>query len=71
MRRGIVVKFSVMFIALLTTFVANTATTDWKYEKVVDREARMMYYKQCKLNEGENCHMFSFNKAVKLEIVEG
>ena len=65
------VKFSVMFIALLTTFVANTATTDWKYEKVVDREARMMYYKQCKLNEGENCHMFSFNKAVKLEIVEG
>jgi hypothetical protein len=66
-----VVKFFVMSIALLTSFIANTATTDWKYKKVVDREARMLYYKQCKLNEGENCHMYSFNKAVKLEIVEG
>ena len=65
------VKLVVLFIALLTTFVANTATTDLKYKKVVDREARILYYKQCKLDEGENCHMFSFNKAVKLEIVEG
>ncbi len=65
------VKFFVMFTALLATFMASTATTDFKYKKVVDREARMLYYKQCKLNEGENCHMFSFNKAVKLEIVEG
>jgi hypothetical protein len=70
MRGGIVVKLVVLFIALLTTFMASTATTDFKYKKVVDREARILYYKQCKLDEGENCHMFSFNKAVKLEIVE-
>ena len=64
-------KFSVMFIALLTSFMASTATTDFKYKKVVDREARMMYYRECKSEKGKSCHMFSFNKAVKLEIVEG
>ena len=63
------VKFSVMFIALLTTFVANTATTDFKYKKVVDHKARMLYYRECKSEKGKSCHMFSFNKAVKLEIV--
>jgi hypothetical protein len=60
-----------MFIALLTSFMASTATTDFKYKKVVDREARMMYYRECKSEKGKSCHMFSFNKAVKLEIVEG
>jgi hypothetical protein len=69
MRRILVVKLVVLFISLLTTFVANTATTDWKYEKVVDREARMLYYRECKSEKGKSCHMFSFNKAVKLEIV--
>lgn len=64
-------KLIVMSIALLTTFMASTATTDFKYKKVVDKELRSQYYKQCKLNEGKSCHMFSFNKAVKLEIVEG
>jgi hypothetical protein len=65
------IKFIVMSIALLTTFMASTATTDFKYKKVVDHKARMVYYRECKLDKGENCHMFSFNKAVKLEIVEG
>ena len=64
------VKFIVMSIALLTTFIANTATTDFKYKKVVDKELRSQYYRQCKLDKGKNCHMLSFNKAVKLEIVE-
>lgn len=64
-------KSVVMSIALLTTFMASTATTDFKYKKIVDHKARMMYYRECKLDKGENCHMFSFNKAVKLEIVEG
>lgn len=63
------VKLVVLFTALLTTFIANTETTDFKYEKVVDREARMMYYQECKSDKGKSCHMFSFNKAVKLEIV--
>jgi hypothetical protein len=63
-------KFSVTSIALLTTFVASTATTDFKYKKIVDHEARLVYYRECKLDKGENCHMFSFNKAVKLEIEE-
>ena len=65
------VRLVVMSIALLTTFMANTATTDFKYKKVVDHEARMVYYRECKLDKGSGCHMFSFNKAVKLEIVEG
>jgi hypothetical protein len=71
MRRGTMVRLVVMSIALLTTFMASTATTDFKYKKVVDKELRSQYYRECKLNEGESCHMFSFNKAVKLEIVEG
>ena len=62
-------KFIVMSTALLTTFMANTATTDFKYKKVVDHEARMVYYRECKSEKGKSCHMFSFNKAVKLEIV--
>lgn len=65
------IKFVAISTALLTTFMASTATTDFKYKKVVDHKARMMYYRECKLNEGKSCHMFSFNKAVKLEIVEG
>ena len=65
------VKLVVLFIALLTSFIANTATTDFKYKKIVDHEARMLYYRECKLDKGKSCHMFSFNKAVKLEIVEG
>jgi hypothetical protein len=69
MRRTPVVKFSVMSIALLTSFIANTATTDFRYKKVVDHEARMVYYRECKSEKAKSCHMFSFNKAVKLEIV--
>lgn len=65
------IKFIVMSIALLTSFIANTATTDYKYKKVVDKELRSQYYLECKLDKGESCHMFSFNKAVKLEILEG
>lgn len=64
------IKFFVISAALLTTFMASTATTDLKYKKIVDHEARMLYYRQCKLDKGENCHMHSFNKAIKLEIVE-
>jgi hypothetical protein len=63
-------KLVVTSMALLTTFIANTATTDFKYKRVVDKELRSQYYRECKLDKGENCHMFSFNKAVKLEIVE-
>jgi hypothetical protein len=71
MRRETMTKLVVTSIALLATFMASTATTDFKYKKVVDHKARMVYYRECKLNEGKSCHMFSFNKAVKLEIMEG
>jgi hypothetical protein len=70
MRRGIVVKFIVISTALLTTFMASTATTDFKYKKVVDKELRSQYYRECKLDKRSGCHMHSFNKAVKLEIVK-
>ncbi len=63
------VRLVVTSIALLTTFMASTATTDFKYKKVVDKELRSQYYRECKLDKGKACHMFSFNKAVKLEIV--
>ncbi len=65
------VRCFLILVATLSCFTANTATTDFKYKKVVDKELRSQYYRECKLDKGENCHMFSFNKAVKLEIVEG
>jgi hypothetical protein len=69
MRGERMVRLVVMSIALLTTFMANTATTDFKYKKVVDHKARMMYYRECKLDKGEGCHFESFKKSVRLQII--
>lgn len=63
------VRCFLILVATLSCFTANTATTNWEYRKVLDREIRMLYYNQCRLEKGKNCHTVSFNKAVKLEIV--
>jgi hypothetical protein len=65
-------KFSlyIYIVPLLIPFQAITMEADWRYEKVVDNDSRKVYYQQCKQDELGNCHMYSFQKSVKLRIVD-
>lgn len=63
-------KFSlyIYMVPLLIPFQAITMETNWNYQKVIDKELRKVYYRQCKQDGLNNCHMRSFNQSVKLII---
>lgn len=65
-------KFSlyIYIVPLLLPFQAITMEADWRYEKVVDKQLRKVYYQKCKQDGLNNCHMRSFNQSIKLRIVD-
>lgn len=60
----------IYIVPLLIPFQAITMEADWRYEKVVDKQLRKQYFSECKANKGKKCHMYSFQKSIKLRIVD-
>lgn len=57
--------------AALAVFPLSPHTLDWKLEKYIDTEVRKEYYVSCKEAKRKGCHMFSFEKAVRVRWTQG
>ena len=61
-------KITLLTLITLTSFSAITEQQSPRtFKKVVDENARKVYYTECKQMKQKGCHMFAFEKAIKLE----
>lgn len=59
----------ITILLMLLSFSVVTKETSYKITKVVDKELRMKYLKQCKQQKQKDCHVRSFNQAVVFKFI--